>query len=65
MKVCQTGKQSNWLCYEPYHARPGDTVKPAGTFGYCEYPATLARVVLSSPEVLSETDGLRKRVDAG
>ena len=64
LKVCQTGSQSNWLWYERYHAGPGDTVKSAGTFGYCEYPAILIRVVLSSPEVFPETAGLRKRADA-
>ena len=63
-RVCQTAKQSNWLWYERYHAGPGDTVKPAGTFGYCEYPAILVRVVLSSPEVFPETAGLRTMADA-
>ena len=59
IKVCEMGKKSGWLWHERYHAGKDDTVHPAGTSGYCEYPAILIRVVLGNPNVFPEAKLLR------
>lgn len=61
INVCQMGKKSDWLWHERYHAGEGDTVHPAGTSGYCEYPAILIRVLLGNPGVFPEAKRLRKQ----
>lgn len=58
VKVCETGRKTEWFWYERYHAH-GDGVKPAGNFRYCEYPAILVRVVLGNPDLFPEAKGLR------
>lgn len=55
VKVCQKGQQSGWLWYERYHAGEGDTVKPGGAYGYCEYAAILIRAVVGNPTVFPES----------
>lgn len=59
IKVCEAGKKTDWFWYERYHAAEGNTVKPAGQFRYCEYPAVLVRVVLGNPKVFPEAKNLR------
>ena len=54
-KVCQMGQKEGWLWYERYHAGEGNTVKPGGSYGYCEYPAILIRAVLGNPSVFPES----------
>ena len=57
VKVCETGKKTEWFWHERYHA-DGDAVKPAGVFRYCEYPAILVRVVLGNPGIFPEAGEL-------
>ena len=59
LKVCEMGQKTGWLWYERYHAGEGNTVKPGGAYGYCEYPAILVRAVLSNPAVFPECRHLR------
>jgi len=58
VKVCRMGERHGWLWHERYHAAPGNTVKPGGAGGYCEYAAILARAVLGNPKVFPEARGL-------
>ena len=53
--VCRMGQQEGWLWYERYHAGEGNTVKPGGAYGYCEYPAILIRAVVGNPAVFPES----------
>ncbi len=59
LKVCAMGKKHDWSWYERYHAAENNTVKPAGVFGYCEYPAILVRAVLGHPDIFPEARMLR------
>ncbi|MCL5005827.1 MAG: hypothetical protein M1404_04780 [Acidobacteria bacterium] len=54
VKVCQRGQKDGGLWYERYHAGAGNTVKPGGARGYCEYPAILVRAVLGNLAVFPE-----------
>lgn len=51
VKVCQMGQKDGDHWHERYHPGDGDTVKPGGAYGYCEYPAILLRTVLGNPEI--------------
>jgi len=55
VKVCQMGQKDGDHWHERYHPGEGDTVKPGGVYGYCEYPAILMRTVLSNPSVFPKT----------
>jgi len=55
LKVCQMGQKSGWLWYERYRGGEGNTVKPVGSYGYCEYAAILVRAVLGNPAVFPES----------
>jgi hypothetical protein len=55
VKVCHMGQKTGGLWYERYHPGEGDTVKPGGAYGYCEYPAILLRTVLGNPAVFPKT----------
>lgn len=46
-KVSKAAEDGFWR--ERYHPKPDHTVEPAGGHKYCEYPAILARVVLTNP----------------
>jgi hypothetical protein len=48
------GRKKDWLWHERYHAGEGNTVKPGGAYGYCEYPAMLVRAVVSNPAAFPE-----------
>jgi hypothetical protein len=54
IKVCQMGRRHGWFWYERYPATWFNRVKPVGTYGYCEYPSILVRVVLGNPGVFPE-----------
>jgi hypothetical protein len=58
LKVCQMGKKQDWLWSERYRAERGDTVKPEGPHGYCEYAAILVRTVLGNPSIFPENQHL-------
>jgi len=49
------GQKEGWLWYERYHAGEGNTVKPGGAYGYCEYPAILIRAIVGNPAVFPES----------
>jgi len=55
VKVCQMGQKTGGLWYERYHPGEGDTLKPGGQFGYCEYPAILLRTVLGNPSIFPKS----------
>jgi len=55
LEVCQMGQKEGWLWYERYHAGEGNTVKPGGAYGYCEYPAILIRAIVGNPAVFPES----------
>jgi hypothetical protein len=59
LKVCQMGQKHGWVWYERYHAGEGDTVKPGGAYGYCDYAAILVRAVLGNPGVFPEAQQIR------
>lgn len=54
LKVCQRGRKDGGLWFERYHPGEGNTVKPGGAYGYCEYAAILVRAVLGNPAVFPE-----------
>jgi hypothetical protein len=54
VKVCRMGERHNWWWHERYHAAEGNTVKPVGANGYCEYAAVLARTVMGNPVLFPE-----------
>jgi len=58
LKVCQRGRKDGGLWYERYHPGAGNTVKPGGAHGYCEYAAILVRAVLGNPAVFPECKNL-------
>lgn len=58
LKVCQMGKNQDWLWSERYRAGEGDTVKPDGPRGYCEYAAILVRTVVGNPSIFPESQDL-------
>ncbi|HUZ47039.1 MAG TPA: hypothetical protein VMW54_10425 [Terriglobia bacterium] len=58
LKVCQRGRKDGGFWYERYHVGPGNTVKPDGAYGYCEYAAILVRAVLANPSVFPECRNL-------
>ena len=53
-EVSQMGQQEGWLWHERYHASEGNTVRPGGAYGYCEYAAILVRTVVSNPAAFPE-----------
>lgn len=55
LEVSQMGRKEGWLWDERYHAGEGNTVKPGGAYGYCEYPAILIRAIVSNPAVFPES----------
>ena len=57
LHVCRMGRKHNWYWYERYPAVTEDRVKPVGTYGYCEYPAVLVRLVLGNSEIFPEAVG--------
>lgn len=59
IKVCESGKKTDWFWYERYYAAEGNTVRPVGQYRYCEYPAVLVHVVLGNPKVFPEAKCLR------
>ena len=59
LKVCQMGQKHGWVWYERYHAGEGDTVKPGGAYGYCDYAAIPVRAVLGNPGVFPEAQQIR------
>lgn len=62
LKVCQMGQRDGWLWYERYRPDKGNNVKPGGMYGYCEYPAILARTVYGNRAIFASRmfDNLRE-----
>ena len=59
LKVCQRGEKDGEFWYERYYAGEGNTVRPGGAYGYCEYAAILVRAVLANPTVFPESMNFR------